>query len=226
MSGEKQKDPVEIDVLDSVYFGRWVNKKIFSVLLFLVVILFVSLSVNAYYALFRPKPVYFASTSDGRIIPMVPLSKPVRSQRWLINWSGKVVLDLLTMSAVNYNKSFLRVRDKFLPQTFDSLVKTFDDNGTKKYILDNRMDTYVVLESSPIVYQSGIISGQRAWKIQVPVLVTYTNGNGSSPKRFLVNMIVMRVPTSVNKNGVAISNFSMIGAGTDSSSSSATMEKR
>ena len=206
----------EIDVLDSVYFGRMVNKKMFTIVLFLLFVLTISLGMNVYYILFKPKPVYFASTSDGRVLPMVPLDRPVRSERWLINWSGKIIIDLLTMSAVNYGKSFILVQNDFLPQTFQDLVKSFEDNGTKKYILDNRMDTYVVLENSPVIYQSGIVSGRRAWKIQAPVLITYTNGNGSSPKRFLINMIVMRVPTSVNKNGVVISNFALIGNGAGS----------
>ena len=207
----KETDDRSVDVMDSLYFGRWINLKMFRILVFVSIALIISLSVNVYTFVFRKiSPVYFASSSDGRLIPMVPLDSPVRSERWLVQWTAKTIDDLLTMTAVDYNRSFLRVRNRFLPQTLNSLVKTFDDNGTKKYIIDNKMDTYVSLEAPPVIVQTGIVSGQRAWKIQAPIVVTYTNGSGNAPKHYIVNLVVVRVPTSVNKNGVAISNFVMM----------------
>lgn len=209
MAKEQKEDPV-IEVRDSLYFGRWVNQKTFSLAFFLAIALTISLAGNFYLVSHRPRPVYFASSSSGKIVPMVPLDRPVRSERWLIEWSASTIEDLLTISAVNYNASFLRIRDKFLPSTFGQIVDTFDKNGMKKYILDNRMDTYVALENAPVIVNEGVMNGQRSWKIQAPIVLTFTNGAGRTPKHFVVEMVVSRVPTFVNKNGVVVSSFALL----------------
>lgn len=217
MADEKKKttpsEPGYVDVHDSIYFGRFVNKKLFSILMVSLLALAVSVSANVFFMFHRPTPKYFASSTDGRIIPMIPLSSPVRSERWIVDWTSKTIRDALSVRFGDYSQSFLSVRDRFLPTTFQKMVASLDQDGFKKYIIDNRVDVYVSLENTPVIVQTGLIGGQRAWKVQAPVLLTFTNGNNQTPKRYLINLMIVRVPTYVNSHGIVIANFTMSGTG-------------
>jgi len=206
-------DPDYCEVHGSLFYSRLVNKKLFGVLVVMSFGLLVSVGINAFLFMRKEPPVYFASSSDGKLVRMVPLTSPIRSERWLIEWSGRLVIDSLTMDFVHYRDTFVRIQSRFLPGTFQTFANSFAGNGTKQFILDNKLNTSVVLEKSPVIVASGIINGQRAWKIQVPVMITYMNGSSSDVKHFLVKLVVVRIPTSVNPYGVAVSGFKMIEGG-------------
>ena len=194
-------------VTDAVGWSRWMGEKLFTLLALCFSALLVSVTGNVLLFLEKTPPAYFATTSDGRVIPMTPLSEPLRSSRWLLSWASRTAVDALTMDFVNWKRTFARIRGRFSPQAYADFYRAFDAGGMKTLILDRQMVVSAVPEDAPVIVATGVIGGRRAWKIQIPMTVSYSNGAGTTPKHYVVTMMVTRVPPTINPGGVAVTQF-------------------
>ena len=194
-------------VTDAVGWSRWMGERLFTLLMACFVALLVSVTGNVLLFLKRTPPAYFATTSDGRVLPMVPLSDPLRSSRWLLTFASRTAVDALTMDFVNWRRTFARIRRRFSPQAYEDFYRAFETGGMKALVLDRQMVVSAVPENAPVIVATGVLSGRRAWKIQIPMTVSYSNGAGTTPKRYVVTMMVARVPTTINPYGVAVTQF-------------------
>lgn len=61
-----------------------------------------------------------------------------------------------------------------------------------------------VPDQAPEIVATGVVGRRRAWKIQIPVIVRYTNGTATTPKHYLV-----RMPVTVNPEGVSVTQLVM-----------------
>ena len=199
--------PDAVSVTDAVGWSRWMGEKLFTLLLLCVGALLVSVTGNVLLFLKKTPPAYFATTSDGRVIPMAPLSDPLRSSRWLLSWASRTTVDALTMDFVNWRRTFVRIRGRFSPRAYDDFVRAFGQGGMKTLVLEREMVVSAVPSNTPVIVATGILAGRRAWKIQIPMTVSYANGTGTTPKHYVVTMMVTRVPTTVSADGVAVTQF-------------------
>ena len=210
LSREAVEEPVLPDVAavtDEVGWRGWMGEKLFTLLLLCFGALLVSVTGNVLLFLNKTPPAYFATTSDGRVLPMVPLSDPLRSSRWLLSWASQTAVDALTMDFVNWRRTFVRIRGRFSPQAYDNFVRAFGQGGMKALVLERQMVVSAVPSMPPVIVATGVLFGRRAWKIQIPMTVSFANGAGTTPKHYVVTMMVARVPTTVNPSGVAVTQF-------------------
>jgi len=87
----------------------------------------------------------------------------------------------------------------------------------KTRILDEAINKNLFISAevsgTPKILSEGVINGHYAWKVQVPILVTYKPANGKTGKEtkqsLTVNVIVMRIPNLDNPEEVAINYFAV-----------------
>ena len=60
---------------------------------------------------------------------------------------------------------------------------------------------------APKIVQEEVVDGHYAWKVKMPILVTYTNSARTIPMPMIVTLIVLRVPVKENPDRIAINNF-------------------
>ena len=194
-------------VTDAVGWRYRMSERLFTLLAICVVALLVSVTGNVLLFLKKTPPAYFATTSDGRVLPMTSLADPLRSSRWLLSWASRTAVDALTMDFVNWRRTFVRIQGRFSPQAYNDFVRAFGQGGMKTLVLERQMVVSAVPSSAPIIVATGVLAGRRAWKIQIPMTVSYANGAGTTPKHYVVTMMVTRVPTTVSADGVAVTQF-------------------
>ena len=205
--GTEDPSPDAGSVTDAIGWSRRVGEKLFTLLALCFSALLISVTGNVLLFLEQTPPAYFATTSDGRVIPMTSLTTPLRSSRWLLSWASRTAVDALTMDFVNWKRTFARIRGRFSPQAYADFYRAFDTGGMKTLVLDRQMVVSAVPENAPVIVATGVIGGRRAWKIQIPMTVSYSNGAGTTPKHYVVTMMVTRVPPTINPGGVAVTQF-------------------
>ena len=199
--------PDAVSVTDAIGWRGWMGEKLFTLLLLCFGALLVSVTGNVLLFLKKTPPASFATPSDGRVIPMAPLSDPLRSSRWLLSWASRTAVDALTMDFVNWRRTFVRIRGRFSPRAYDDFVRAFGQGGMKTLVLERQMVVSAVPSNAPVIVATGVLKGRRAWKIQIPMTVSYSNGAGTTPKHYVVTMMVTRVPTTISAYGVAVTQF-------------------
>lgn len=151
-----------------------------------------------------PQPEYFATTADGKIIPLVPVSEPYIPQEALLAWVSGAVAQAYTLDHVHARDQLSRMRDLFTLKGFESHRRALEDAGLWEAVEKRRLITQVDV-STGVVINQGILGGRYVWKLEVPMKISYQGASGISlPQNNIAEVLVVRVPTGELARGYAI----------------------
>lgn len=175
----------------------------------LSIVLLVSVTTNALlgWAVVHKRPVYFAATNDGRILPLVPLSRPATEDRAVVSWATTVATSAYSYDFVNWRKALSSLSPDFTKEGFASFIGSLKSSGNLKLVEDNRMVASAVPISAGVVIAKGLLKGVYVWKIQVPILVTYQAARSSVSQNLLVTLLVVRRSVLSHPKGLAVAQF-------------------
>lgn len=155
-----------------------------------------------------PPPAYFAVDGTGRLTPIVPLSDPLLNTSQLANWVSEALAQAYTLDAKNYATQVENNRGKFTSEGFEQYKEALISSGTIDLIKRKVLISSATVTSAPIIVDTlRAPDGTLFWKMQAPMLVTYTSAREQLTENLMVNLVVARVPTTERSNGVAINQF-------------------
>jgi intracellular multiplication protein IcmL len=67
-----------------------------------------------------------------------------------------------------------------------------EESGNLRTVIDNKLVTTAVPRGAPIIIAEGQLGGNYAWKIQLPMLVTYQSASTRTTQDLLVSAIISR----------------------------------
>ena len=159
------------------------------------------------WALVHKRPVYFAATNDGRILPLVALSRPAMEDRAVISWATTVATSAYSYDFVNWRSALSGLSPDFTKEGFSSFIGSLKASGNLKLVSDNRMVAAAVPTEAGVIVAKGLLKGVYVWKIQVPILVTYQAAKSSVSQNLLVTLMVVRRSVLSHPKGLAVAQF-------------------
>ena len=200
-------DALEIVKLRNNFY-RDNYRRLVGMLLVMIFINFAAIGSIAYLVSHRPSPQYFATTADGRITPLYPLSQPVVSQGELLQWANQAAVAVYSFNFVNYRQAFQTASEYFTPEGWRQFEEGLKVTRNLETVVAKKLVVSAVATAAPTVTDQGILNGRYAWKISMPLLVTYEGaGCARIQQAVIVNMLVVRVSTLNTPKGIAISQF-------------------
>lgn len=200
-AGITGRAPVHNLLLDTERKLRW--SMILNVLL--AAALLPSAWAHVWKALNPTAPEYFATSADGRITPLVPISEPYVPQEALLTWVQQAVNQAYTFDHVHQKEQLSRMRELFTAQGFESHRKALTDSGMWETIEQRRLISQVVTAAPPVVTNQGVLAHRYAWRLEVPITISYQgSSNVSPPQSNVAEVLVVRMPTNVVPRGYAI----------------------
>lgn len=198
-------EELEIVRLRTDFYRDGFGKLLLAILMVLTALVLLCL-ISAYLFLSKPEPVVFAVDNDWRVLPPVPVDVAYIKDPDLIQWVSQVLPQVLTYDFLNY-KSELQDNQQY-----------FSENGWKKFL--DQLDIYANYNSmqttkmfvnanaggAPIVINRGVLEGRYAWWVQMPVKLSYSSPAGVSSKALVFQVLVVRIPTLNNLDGITIDN--------------------
>lgn len=194
-------------VVSRNHFYRDNYRRVLSALLLMVVINVGLVGVVLYQVSHRPSPEYFATSADGKITKLSPLSTPVVPTHELLQWANTAAVAVNTYTFVNYRKELQTASEYFTPDGWRNYQKALKDSGNLDMVTSRRLIATAVATGAPVVIDQGLISGRYAWKVQIPLLVTYESASTNIKQPITVTMIITRVPVLNIPKGIAIAQF-------------------
>lgn len=158
-----------------------------------------------YYA--KPAPVYFATQTDGTLIEIQPLYEPLVDEEMLLMWSSRAAIAAFSYNFLDYQDDLQQMRQYFTPAGFDNYLEALQQSGNLDTVLSKRLVVKGVVTEVPVIVQHGLIKGRYAWKIEIPMLISYVSANETLEQPILVTMLISRVPTKDKPQGIAIAQF-------------------
>ena len=173
-------------------------------------LLALSIFANVVQAIRPNNPIVIGATADGRIIPIIPLNRPIMTSSAMSAWVANAVTNSLTISFATYRRDVQNSQQFFTSggwQAFSSGIASEHFLGT---ILSNKYNVYTVPKAAPImISKPGAVDseGVAYWIWQVPVIMTFESSQTKYTNEYTITVTIKRVPEAANPTGLGISGF-------------------
>ena len=188
-------------------FYRDGQRKMILILLISIVANFVLASILVYIILHPPAPKYFATSINGRITPLFPLNEPNQSDSAVLQWANQAAIAAFTYNFVNYRSELQASSGFFTPEGWNQFLTALQQSNNLDAVKAKKLIVSAVATRAPIILQKGLLNGVFAWRVQMPILVTYQSASEFSQQNNVVTMLITRVSTLNSPRGIGISQF-------------------
>ena len=181
-----------------------------KVILALLVSLLVSLvlgSMLVYILTHPPEPKYFATSVNGRITPLFPLSEPNQSDSAVLQWANQAAIAAFTYNFVNYRDELQASSGFFTAEGWDQFLSALQQSNNLDAVKAKKLIVSSVATRAPIILQKGVLNGSYSWRVQMPILVTYQSASEFTQQNNVVTLLIARVSTLNSPRGIGISQF-------------------
>lgn len=152
----------------------------------------------------QPENRYFATTEDGRLVPMVALNEPNLSTPALTSWAAQSATEVMTFGFHDYRRRLQESSRNFTRAGWDGFTKALQKARIIELVEQQQQVVTAAPDSAPVVISEGLVLGRYQWMIEVPLTVNYQSTGGSRTDRLLVRMLIVRVPRLESPSGVGI----------------------
>jgi intracellular multiplication protein IcmL len=170
-----------------------------------VVCLAILLAVFIVYLATRPVEYrYFTTDSRGGIREIVALNRPIQTDEEVLNWTTMAVTKAYSMSFANYGQQLNDLKANFNDAGWRGYEQALERAGFLDSLLKNQYVTSAVPRKAPVVVAKGTVNGVYGWRLQIPIIVTFTSASNSSSQEINVEVTVVRRHESENPSGLGI----------------------
>lgn len=203
-------DPIEVVRLRNQFYRDSYRKVVGGLVLCIFVIL-ILVGGLVYIVSNPPMPKYFATSVDGRIMPLVPLNRPNLSSAALLSWANTAAIAVYTYNFVNYRQALQAASDYFTPDGWKSFMNALQSSNNLNAVIDKKLIVSAVATGAPVILEQGLLFGTYTWRVQMPMLVTYQSASEFSQQAVTVTMLITRVSTLATPLGIGIAQFVVSG---------------
>ena len=150
---------------------------------------------------------YFAETSEGKRMQMVALPLPNMGKAALANWASLAASQIMTFGFNDIDERFALSRANFTQQGWENFRKAMTASGLIDDVIKAQQIVTSVPEDPPILLQEGLVNGKYRWVFDTPLLITFRSGGVKTSRDKTVHMVLERIPTRDNPNGVGIAEW-------------------
>jgi intracellular multiplication protein IcmL len=164
--------------------------------------------ISLYFFLHQVLPVNLPTYEDWRVQPEVPLQKPYIHQADLMQWVSTAIPDLFTTDFISYDQNLKNDYHYFTPAGWAKYIEVVNTYLNRDDVAKNKYFLMANANSAPTVLNQNVLEGKYAWWVQMLVELQYSDPeNGSHNTKLDVRVLVVRVPTLNNLDGVLIENI-------------------
>lgn len=165
-----------------------------------------------YWALYerthKPPAQYFATTYDGKLIPLIPLSEPSLTDNALLQWVTEAAVNSYTFNYVNYRKALQDVRIYFTQSGYQFFLKALSDSNNINAVRDKKLIVSAAPTGAPLILKKGLFNNELfIWDVQLPMEISFRSANDIIRQNVTLNMRITRVPTLESPSGVGIATY-------------------
>lgn len=180
--------------------------------LFVVLILSILLNVLGIYYVFYiythpPAPVYFPTSTSGRITPLIPLEQPNMSDQEIKQWANLAIMAAYSYNFVNYRTELEAASQFFTGDGWNTFISALKSSNNLQAIINNKFVLSATATEAPIIDEKGIINGVYSWRVSMPIMVTYQSSSLYSQTPLKISILIARESTLNVPKGIGIAQF-------------------
>ncbi len=189
-------------------FYRDSYRRVTQAFLLSLLLCLLSLFLLVYLIVHPPKPRYFAVDPSGRMTPLVPLKQPNMAPSALLQWASQAAITSYSYNFVNYRQELQAAAEFFTPRGWRSFEDALSSSNNLKAIVDKKLVVSAVATGAPVILWQGTwVDGSYAWRVQMPLKVSYQSATQLIGQSVVVTMLIKRISTLYSARGIGIEQF-------------------
>ena len=182
-------------------------RRVLKALVFSFIVMILLIILDATLLAYEKKPLYFATTHGWQIQKLYPLDSPVLSDQQLLQWSEKAVISIYNFNFVNYRKQLQDASIYFTNNGYTDFMQALKGSNNLETVKEKKLLVSAVVTDQPVIIAQGLIGTTYAWRVQMPILITWQSASYHQPQRELITLVIERQSTLEKPEGVAINQF-------------------
>ncbi len=155
---------------------------------------------------------YFATTADGRIMQLAPLSDPYLTESALVSWVAQAATEVMTFGFHDYQRRLQQASRHFTKSGWESFSAAMEQARIIEAVTAQRQVVVASPRSAPVIRQRGLSNGKYRWILEMPLQVEYRAREQARTDNLRLRLVVERVSSLENPNGVGIQQWVAITA--------------
>jgi len=149
--------------------------------------------------------IYFATTSDGRIINIVPLHEPYRTRAEVIAWAAGKSQDVMRFGYNDFRQRLQASSTNFTPSGWESFTKAMKEARILEAVEARKLTVSMEIEAAPeVVREEKASDGVYTWYLQLPIVIRFDGNEALQAMRATLVLQIVRVSTLQNPEGISI----------------------
>ena len=182
--------------------GYRILTKIALVEAFAIVALIVALTVTI--ANSKPIERFFATTADGRLVRLVPLSQPNLNDAAIVSWAARAASDVMTFGFHDYKRRLQETSKHFTRRGWQSFSQALKGSRMLTMVENRQQVVTAAPQQAPVIVQQGIVRGVYRWVVELPLIVTYQSGSKQDSNILKIRLVIVRTSTLDSAEGIGI----------------------
>ncbi|MES2142312.1 MAG: type IVB secretion system apparatus protein IcmL/DotI [Pseudomonadota bacterium] len=207
-----KEDALQVVTLRNEFY-RDNYRKVVAALLVSFFIILILAGALFYIVTNPPAPRYFATTNDGRIVPLIPFDRPNLSNSAVLEWANTAAAATYSYNFVNYRQALQQAADYFTPEGKQMFFNAIKSSNNLTAVIAKKLIVSTVATGVPVVLEQGVMLGRYTWKVQIPMLITFQSASQFSQQSVTVTMVIVRVSPLESPRGIGIAQFIVSGGG-------------
>lgn len=143
--------------------------------------------------------------ADGRAVIARTMPLPNQTRQAVKDWAREAVQKSYTFDFRSIDKGLASAENYFTPDAWVAFNEAIKKSSLVSDVKKNRFSVTLVLKEEPII-DGGAISGSQevAWKVLVPVTMSFSGDAPTVSKDMLIKLTIVRVPTTENPKGMGV----------------------
>ena len=155
-----------------------------------IVIALLAAGIVTLFLSYQTKQIYFATTSDGRIINIVPLNEPYRSPAEVTAWAAGTAQKVMRFGYFDYRTRLQDVASDFTDTGWTSFNKALKDANIIEAIEQRKLVVTMDIEAAPEIKNAAVRNGVYTWYLQFPVTIKF---GGTTPPQPIATTLVLQI---------------------------------
>jgi hypothetical protein len=152
----------------------------------------------------QTRQIYFATTSDGRIIDIVPLNEAYRSNADVIAWAAGTAQNIMRFGYHDYRQHLQQISSDFTETGWASFNKALKDANIIEAIEARKLVVTMDIEAAPEIKNAFVRNGVYTWYLEFPVTIKFDGAAPPGDIHTTLVLQVVRVSTLQNPDGLSI----------------------
>lgn len=195
-------DNVESRNEDPRFYFVW-HKRLFNVLLALLIGNLLVWCAVSYLAMTRPEALTWAQTVEGKTVPLYSAEEPKYTNQAIEEWTENAIKVAYNYDFSRYEEQLVQARPYFSPEAWTLFSAALDSSILKK-VRDKRIQVSIAVDKAKIGGNPVTIGGVAAWTVQVPAMISYVSASETETQQVLLEVVVKRQITYTNPKGLWI----------------------